>query len=235
MSTLWAFGDSFTSVTLDENNNLGKLIKLKNNPQFKSWAQILANNLNYELKDLGKGGNSNYQIFQDYCDNCHLINKDDIVIIGWGLLDKFRIAFNNNLVNVHPNGVNGYPNFKKESLLEIIKNRNKAYMDTQYNWANEIYSWENGMMSLAKIKGYKIYFWSTEENRLIYDKPDSFKYKRNYLCPESNRMLISYLRELGCTSIDDESNGLIGDSHFGIEGHKKQAEIFYNQILKFNI
>ena len=234
MGTLWTFGDSFTTVVYDEDSNLGQLIKLKNTSEFKSWNKILSEKLQYKLKDFGKGGNSNYQIFQDYCNVCHLINKNDIVIIGWGMLDKFRISFNNELINIHPNTLNDYNNFSKNSLMDFVNNRNKPD-NNYYKWADEIYSWENGMMTLAKNKGYKIFFWCTEDNRIIYNKPDSFKIDRNYLCPESDKMLMSYLRDLGCTSIQDESNDLIGDSHFGIEGHKKQAEIFYNEILKFNI
>jgi len=50
------------------------------------------------------------------------------------------------------------------------------------------------------------------------------------LCAESKQKLITYLNNLGCTSMSDETNGEVGDSHFGIDGHNKQAEIFYNII-----
>jgi len=230
MPNLWIFGDSFSS-NITNNGNISKLLELKGLTQMKSWGEILSEKLNYNFKNLAKGGISNYSIFQDFCDNCNLIEVDDIVIIGWGLLDKFRISVNNKFVDIHPYGFNEYKNFTKESIANFIKNRTECF-DNQYKWADEIYSWENGITSLAKNKGFKIFFWSTEDNRIIYNKTDLFKLNRNYILPECKNTLISYLNYLGCTSIADESDNIIEDSHFGIEGHKKQAEIFYNEILK---
>ena len=55
----------------------------------------------------------------------------------------------------------------------------------------------------------------------------------NYLCKDSNEPLIHYLRKKGCTSMEDETNGFISDSHFGVAGHNKQAEIFYKEIKNY--
>jgi hypothetical protein len=32
--------------------------------------------------------------------------------------------------------------------------------------------------------------------------------------------------------MSQETNNVVGDSHFGLQGHNKQAEIFYNEIKK---
>ena len=72
----------------------------------------------------------------------------------------------------------------------------------------------------------------TEEDRLIYKENEEHKKSKNYLCSESKQSLIHYLRNVGCLSMSQETNNVVGDSHFGLQGHNKQAEIFYNEIKK---
>lgn len=231
MNTLWIFGDSFSS-SFDYNNlhenhvNYMKILGVNNIP---TWGEILGEKLGYNIKNLAKGGNSNYQIFQDYCDSCHLIQSNDIVIVGWGLIDKFRISENNKFINIHPNNTRNYENMSKSTLDEIVKNRREIYEGIDV-WATEIYSWENGMDTLSKNKNYRIFFWSTEEQRLIYGENEEHKKSKNYLCSESTTPLIHYLKLSGCLTMSQETNDIVGDSHFGIQGHIKQAEIFYNLI-----
>lgn len=228
MNTLWIFGDSFSSdfdyKNLHENHK--SYMDIFNIEHIPVWASVLGEKLGYDVKNLAKGGNSNYQIFQDYCDSCHLIQPNDIVIVGWGLIDKFRISQNNKVVNIHPNNTRDYENMSKSTLDEMIKNRQEVYNGIDI-WAGEINGWENGMDTLSKNKGYQIYFWSTEEDRLMKQED-----KKNYLCSESKKSLIHYLRDLGCLSMSQETNDVVGDSHFGLQGHNKQAEIFYNEIKK---
>lgn len=228
MNTLWIFGDSFSSdfdyKNLHENHK--SYMDIFNIEHIPVWASVLGEKLGYDVKNLAKGGNSNYQIFQDYCDSCHLIQPNDIVIVGWGLIDKFRISQNNKVVNIHPNNTRDYENMSKSTLDEMIKNRQEVYNGIDI-WAGEINGWENAMDTLSKNKGYQIYFWSTEEDRLMKQED-----KKNYLCSESKKSLIHYLRDLGCLSMSQETNDVVGDSHFGLQGHNKQAEIFYNEIKK---
>lgn len=228
MNTLWIFGDSFSS-DFDYKNlhgNHKSYMDIFNIEHIPVWASVLGEKLGYDVKNLAKGGNSNYQIFQDYCDSCHLIQPNDIVIVGWGLIDKFRISQNNKVVNIHPNNTRDYENMSKSTLDEMIKNRQEVYNGIDI-WAGEINGWENAMDTLSKNKGYQIYFWSTEEDRLMKQED-----KKNYLCSESKKSLIHYLRDLGCLSMSQETNDVVGDSHFGLQGHNKQAEIFYNEIKK---
>ena len=228
MNTLWIFGDSFSS-DFDYKNlhgNHKSYMDIFNVEHIRVWASVLGEKLGYDVKNLAKGGNSNYQIFQDYCDSCHLIQPNDIVIVGWGLIDKFRISQNNKVVNIHPNNTRDYENMSKSTLDEMIKNRREIYNGIDI-WAGEINGWERAIDTLSKNKGYHIYFWSTEEDRLMKQED-----KKNYLCSESKKSLIHYLRDLGCLSMSQETNDVVGDSHFGLQGHNKQAEIFYNEIKK---
>ena len=61
------------------------------------------------LKNTAKGGNSNYQIFFDFCENVDDINEGDIVLIGWALIGKFIVVDND----------------ENNDLLEYYKNRKK--------------------------------------------------------------------------------------------------------------
>jgi hypothetical protein len=228
MNTLWIFGDSFSS-DFDYNNlhqNHKTYMEIMGINHIPVWGTVIGEKLGLQVKNLAKGGSSNYQIFQDYCDSCHLIQSNDIVIVGWGLIDKFRISNNNSVVNIHPNDTRDYDNISKSTLDEIIKNRREIYNGIDI-WAGEVRGWERAMISMSENKNYKIYFWSTEEDRLM--KQDD---KKNYLCSESDKSLIHYLRDLGCLSMSQETNDVVGDSHFGLQGHNKQAEIFYNEIKK---
>ena len=228
MNTLWIFGDSFSS-DFDYNNlhqNHKNYMEIMNINHIPVWGTIIGEKLGLQVKNLAKGGSSNYQIFQDYCDSCHLVQSNDIVIVGWGLIDKFRISNNNSVVNIHPNDTRDYDNISKSTLDEMVKNRRQIYNGIDM-WAGEVHGWERAMISMSKNKNYKIYFWSTEEDRLMKQED-----KKNYLCSESEKSLIHYLRDLGCLSMSQETNDVVGDSHFGLQGHNKQAEIFYNEIKK---
>jgi hypothetical protein len=228
MNTLWIFGDSFSS-DFDYNNlhqNHKTYMEIMGMNHIPVWGTIIGEKLGLQVKNLAKGGSSNYQIFQDYCDSCHLVQSNDIVILGWGLIDKFRISNNNSVVNIHPNDTRDYDNISKSTLDEMVKNRRQIYNGIDM-WAGEVHGWERAMISMSKNKNYKIYFWSTEEDRLMKQED-----KKNYLCSESEKSLIHYLRDLGCLSMSQETNDVVGDSHFGLQGHNKQAEIFYNEIKK---
>lgn len=238
MKTLWIFGDSF-STKFDHNNlhdNHKRYMEIIGVTDFKTWPDILAEKLGCELKNLAKGGDSNYQTFQTICDNCHEIKEDDIVIVGWGLITKFRISHNNQFINIHPQGeIKDYGSLSKETVQEILDNRlkNFRYSGKRDRYAEEVNMWEKVISVLAKNKKFEVYFWNSEEKRLIYCESVEFKTKLKYLCKDSEEPLIHYLRKKGCTSMEDETNGLISDSHFGINGHNKMADIFYNEMVKF--
>jgi hypothetical protein len=198
MRRLWTFGDSFTSDIVELNDNYKQYLKIKEESTILTWPNILATEINIEIKNLAVAGSSNYQIFQDFCDVSNLIKENDIVIVGWGLVSKFRKVNNNNFQNIYPN-INGEYN-------EIIIDRN------QPKWIEEVYSWEKLIKSYAESKKFKVYFWCGEEFRLNHE------------------MNNNYFKQNGCLSMYDETDGKVPDTHLGINGHKKMAELFLNII-----
>lgn len=232
MNTLWVFGDSFSSTYSDNlHDNHKKYMELKKINKIKTWSEELSEKLQFELKNFAKGGNSNYEIFQNFCDNCDKIVENDIIIIGWSLIYKFRISENNKFHNIGKEINSSIGMVSKETLIEIFDNRYNIYKNQRDRWADEVYFWENAIRTLSKYKKFKSFFWTAEEPRLIYNLDNDTKKDKNYLCSESNEMLLSYLNKLGCTSMSNETNGIVGDNHFGVDGHMKQAEIFYDSII----
>jgi hypothetical protein len=198
MRTLWTFGDSFTADIKDLSDNHRQYLNIVKQLEIVSWPNLLAEKLNLNIKNLAIAGSSNYQIFQDFCDVSHLINEKDIVIIGWGLISKFRKVKNNEFQNIYPN-LNGVDN-------EIITDRN------QDKWVEEIYSWENLIKTFSKSKYFNVYFWSGEEFRL------------------NHKLNNQTLKQNNCLSMYVETEGKIPDTHLGINGHNKAADVFLNYI-----
>ena len=204
MKTLWTFGDSFTAdydINSPIDSNVNRYLRLKNEKTLKSWPNVLSEKMETEVKNLAKGSNSNYQIFQDFCDVSGEINENDIVIVCWGLLTKFRTVMSNQFINQYPS--------KGLFWNNVIEDRESI------KWADEVYSWEKLMINYSKSKKFKLYFWCGEEKNLTQNKQIK---------------TIEHLRNLGCQTMGDETNNIIGDSHFGIEGHRQVANVFYNLI-----
>lgn len=204
MSNLWIFGDSY-STDFDMKHvhqNHIDYMQLMNVNMMSYWPTLLADKLNYNLKNCAKGGNSNYQIFFDFCEKINLINDGDVILIGWALLGKFIIADNNQFNNIHPYGQHHYTSISNDCLQELIKNRE------QNIWEKEVKNWEKLIEIISKYKSCKIIFWSGEENKLKNKKID-----------------VTY-----CETMTNETIGAIQDSHLGISGHERLAEIFYKEL-----
>ena len=190
---MWVFGNSFSN---------------------SSWVNLLGEKLGYQVKNLSKDKTSNYQIFDDFCGVCDLIHSDDIVIIGWGNVSNFRMTVHNEFVNYGPND-SGDEHINKTFIENLTKDRSSE------KWCEQIYYYENILDELAKSKRFNLYFWSSDEDRLIYPARPSFKAKRSYLCNESTTCLVKYFEEKGATVIDNKFDEI---------GNEIVADKFYNEI-----
>lgn len=155
MKKIITFGDSFTADFDRPHENHVKYMNLVKINKIKTWPHFLSDKLGYQCQNHGKAGNSNYEIFQNFCDKSNSINEGDLVIIGWSLVSKFRIVNDNNFENIYPDENGEYKN--------IVDNRN------QNKWCDEIYSWENLIKEYSKYKNFNVFFWSGEEHRLNHE------------------------------------------------------------------
>lgn len=225
MSNLWTFGDSYTAEYLYDNNDSYTKYKEIIGKEIETWPTILSKRLNTKLKNLGKRGSGNSDIFENLINNIRNIETGDVVIIGWGLNSKFRIANGDQLMTLFPFG--SYPNCEmtKESLNLISKNKENKI------WNTEIYFYENIIEYISELKNFHVFFWNSEDPNLIYGL--SNKSKKKYILSESNIGLVFYLKNLGAKTISDDTNNIINDNHFGEDGHDLQADCFYKHIKQF--
>jgi hypothetical protein len=223
---LWTFGDSFTSDPLMSNYNYSKYVEISGN-QIVTWPHILGGMLDCVTVNKATQGSSNYQTFQDFCRNSHSFNTGDIVIVGWGLVQKFKWADDKNLDgfrSVHPNDVR--MNYTEGTFFDIAENRKSKI------WREEIYDWENLMLSFAKAKGVELYTWANEDLNLYVCETEEFKASKKHiwLLHNVDKPLIHYLKNVGAKTMTDETNGQVQDFHMGLNGHNVQAKLFYNDI-----
>jgi hypothetical protein len=126
---LFVFGDSFTQSFKDhfESNNDWS-VKYKNYKNYipKNYADLISEDLEIECINRGKGGCSNYTIFDTFLENYKNISKNDIVIFNWTSESRFRIADDvNSFIDITPFTPHPAQNIyvTKKSTEEIGKNR----------------------------------------------------------------------------------------------------------------
>jgi hypothetical protein len=176
MSTLWACGCSFTAdyttnlLTNVEDGNYHLFAKYRGGNFPPTWPHILGGKLNMNVINLGFPGSDNYTIFQQFNDNCHKIEKGDVVIIGWSMVNRFRMAHpRSNHFNVFTSENDHLQDYwTKRTLEEIFVNR------LCRPWVDEIYGLINLIDQLALAKGFDVFYWSADDT-IINGESDEFK------------------------------------------------------------
>lgn len=119
MGKLWIFGDSFSApFTNDDISGFGvPYIKHKGYVPL-IYSDIISRNLTMTHMNFAYGGSDNYTILAALCGKQHLINDEDLIIVGWSAHNRYRII-NDQLKwsIVHLNHLNGDINVNKQSLL----------------------------------------------------------------------------------------------------------------------
>jgi hypothetical protein len=234
MNTLFTFGCSFTEDFTEVPPDMGQTIYVMdylNGRVPDAWPTVLSKLLSFDVQNFGKGGSSNYQIFDVICQQCSKFNKGDIVIIGWTGLNRFRWAnFDEDKWNhIIPNfntKVHNEVYITDNTLNEILVNREHSL------YVDEIYSYQKMIDRLAEVVGFDVYYWAMD-NRIINSLPPETLCDKKYLCGHliSQGQSIPRLINIGGgKTIMDETNNLIVDYHYGETGHQVQGELFYKHI-----
>ena len=87
---LFAFGDSFTEPFHIQTGQTLKYFDWKGYIP-KNFVDNIAENLKLNYFNFGRGGTSNRTILSTFIKNIDLIDENDIVIIGWTSLARYRI------------------------------------------------------------------------------------------------------------------------------------------------
>lgn len=234
MNKLWTFGCSFTSeynFTPYQGaiNPMIEYREWRNGSEPELWTTLLSNKLGLEEKNLGYPGSTVYKIFDAFCNNCHLIERGDVVIVEWTRLQRFRVAQHGKFPTVLPANINDNCTILSYSAtVQIQVNR------IQRPFIEEVYSFQNFIEEFCNSLGCELYFWSADDY-IINRESDDFKSKRKYLLPEANIDMTQYLRrKYDAETIYDETNGEVTDQqHYGERGHKVMSEMFYNEIIRY--
>ena len=167
---IWIFGDSF-STSFNHNtviNFWGKeYIDFKGYVP-KSFGDIMSDKLGTEVKHFARSGICNDTIYELVCENAPLINKDDIVIIGWTDVTRFRLSgHGNEWFQLMPNFEKNFsklPNISESTLNEIFVNRSLKLYINEYmkrrnflNWLfrdNVLIHWTPFLNQFKFILGY---------------------------------------------------------------------------------
>jgi hypothetical protein len=164
---LYVFGDSFTQSFYEhfqsKNDWSDKYKKFKNYAP-KNFADLLSEYLNTECFNSGRGGCSNYTIFDTFIERYNIIKENDIVIFGWTSESRFRISDDvNQFIDITP--FNPHPSqnkyVSKKSTEEIGKNR-----VTNNVWWKEIINFIHIIEKL--IPKTKILHWTWVDPENIY-------------------------------------------------------------------
>lgn len=205
-SKVWCFGDSYTQGYNHKVDWCKSYIDFKGYTP-KVYCDFLSEKLETQGENLGVGGYDNYSIFEVLCKNIDRIKEDDIVIIGWSNVTRFRMASkDNDWVRFVPGTITDFhikhhTDLSKDTIEEICVNRdNQVYF-------NEVNSWIKFINHTMKQN--KIIHWTPFDNNLNLNAHKILKL-------ETTRM---------------ESNGLINDDHYSENSHKKLSDMFF-EILK---
>lgn len=201
MNKLWVFGDSF-SAGFDLSLSPKHLWR-KEYIEWKgmippTYYELLSQHYDMRVVNHSGDGNSNYQIFQTFCDVSPYINSNDYVIFNWSETSRFRLVNSNQ--SWQPIGswhINNNPtefdNISHNTIKEILINR----IDNESNHIGEVHSW------ITLINQYllrtKVLHWTP------FNQPQMYKV-----------LGMSHIQ-----TIKQETKGELGDSHFGEIGHKQ--------------
>ena len=123
----------------------------------KSWPKLLSEKLQYNLQNYGEGGKSNMRIFENFISKCDEIKDDDIVIINWTGLSRFKWLYNQNFITILPNTKLNNSEINQSTIEDILINKSDKL------WNKEIYNFIKIINKLSDLVGFKVYYWSTDD------------------------------------------------------------------------
>lgn len=254
---IYLFGDSYTQGhNVDDGFSwYVEWYKLLGNKFPPNWYELLSKKLNCAYVNFGQGGNSNYEIFERFCKNAHLINKNDIVFFQWAYMHRFRWA--RKIISkdgVEKNEWYKYSAITAHSDWDYNENliSKKTLEEISYNRTNDLYhkellNFENLIEQYSISKGFEVYFWYIDED-CVYNSPREIVDNKKYICKDRiienldyyvkmrhKSALLNMIITMGGKLIVDETNGVIRDgTHLGARGHELQFELFYEHLSKYS-
>jgi len=228
MNTLWIFGCSYSAEYTHRGvitNSFQRYKDYRNGLLPDVWGKLLSDKLKYNYNNCADGGVGNEYIFEQICKNSKNFKKDDIIIIEWSYVDRFRWILNDEWVHVTANATIPFlnQNFSDEMLL----------MRTHDLFIKTIFEYENIIETLSDAVGFNVFFWLGDYKiaRLLpKEKKLNKKYIGSKYLEDNGTIFNEILDRRDGKIIFQETNGEVEDNHFGERAHKIMAELFYEHI-----
>jgi hypothetical protein len=204
MNTLWTFGDSMTAGDGCIENKPIRSGGLLYYTEYKKegddiWPNLLAKELDYEIKNCGISGASNDKIIDKIIDEYDNFKENDVVIMQKTFTQRFDIADIKS---------NTFQTQHAESLAimnEVKQNKNSLEVETIINYA--------------------AFFADNVLVRNRYNK--RFNFLKKMIENKINICFMWDIIDFGIKqeTIKDHTNGKINDLHWGFNGHKNFANL----------
>jgi hypothetical protein len=207
---IWTFGDSFTESFNEEHEWCKNYIKWKGyKPEV--YGEILSRKLDLKLINKGMGGLDNDTIMDKICESIEDIRDNDIIIIGWSSVSRFRLSTINKTWEIFlPNSkkldlkLNNFKNLiSRETIDEILINRDSLLYINELNLRIKLLN--------RTFQKNKIIHWSPFTNTKI------------------NGLLLNELN-----NITTETNQECINAHYSETGHIELSRIFLEIINSEN-
>jgi len=240
-NNLWSFGCSFTESMKErmkwylpqfgpETYKIPNVLeKMYGKENIKNYQDYLSEDWNLNNLNFGKGGNSNYHVFNDICNNCQSINENDIVILEWTMLQRHGFPIDvhdpNNLVSCRADNYKQFEDLSEKSLSTIT-----FYRENKVYYINEILGYINIIRELSKLKKFKLFMW-TIEDKIINHVIENNLLSDDWLFHDeitSYKSYIDFFKKNGVSTLTEETGYV--DKHFGVHGHKRQYELIKKYI-----
>jgi hypothetical protein len=230
MNNLFTFGCSYTENFEPPNGSYiyQKYKKFRGGNFPPVWPEILSEKLNLNLVNYAIGGCGNDLIFQTFCKHLDEYNKKDLIIIEWTYNERFKWANIDKYEWLHLNYDSGQPDINIKTSKDIAVNRsNSIYIE-------DILNYEKIINKISKYIGFKVYYWCADF-KISHTLQNKTNKMTDYLCNENigkNETIFSEIFRRNGLRIKEETNDIINDIHMGESGHRVQAELFYDYIIK---
>ena len=232
MKKLHLFGDSYSAPYEEGHIPYKKYKEFRNGIFPKTWGELLSEKLECELVNHAKGSIGNDEIFNRFCKMSNKIEKDDIVIINWTYMHRFR------WVNCDSKEWNNFSIHFDENMSRYISKTTSEEIGlnrTSDPYYEQLHDFENIIITLSKYVGFSVFFWNADFN-FKYNSLMNKTTHKFYLCLDlikgEGETIFNEVLRRGGLRINEETNGLIYDIHLAESGHKIQFELFYEHIRK---
>jgi len=240
MASLYIFGDSFSQTFHDDVLWVDNYVNWKKYRPL-SYSEILANKLNLDLKNYTTFknqkyvGNCNESIFNNFCLSTPEMEKGDIVIFQYTVIERIKWSCDSQLQSILPN--NNPPSLNKDEIFAIEQIMINKSNDV---WYKNYIPKEILMNNFANDRGIKVFYWSHDEkfysvNQEHIKNENSWLITNKIYQNDDMKKLTNILRSHGGLTIAQETNNEINDSHFSESAHKLLAEYFYEDIIKKSV